>query len=222
MIVATLVILVETAIIAILLPTHLEGNDVKLNRVLVVLLLGTLAHLIYLLNKPDEIPCLEIITPDLVEHLISQNWACSGANTPEPIGEFEVLEPAQPLQVEKEVIPLDSEDEEVLLNIAMAEAEGEGIEGKALVMRVILNRKESEEFPDTIREVVFQENQFSPVASGVYGSKEPDRECYTALELVRNGEYLDMPALFFDSCEGSWASKNRTFLYRMGNHNFYE
>lgn len=57
----------------------------------------------------------------------------------------------------------DAEDSQMLLKIAMAEAEGESVEGKALVMLVVLNRVWSDEFPGTIEEVIFQPKQFSPV-----------------------------------------------------------
>lgn len=56
----------------------------------------------------------------------------------------------------------DGEDERMLAKIAMAEAEGESVEGKALVILVVLNRVWSDEFPDSIEEVIFQKNQFPP------------------------------------------------------------
>lgn len=59
-----------------------------------------------------------------------------------------------------------AEDAEILLKIAMAEAEGESVEGKALVMLVVLNRVWSEGFPDSISEVVFQDGQFTPTEEG--------------------------------------------------------
>ena len=37
----------------------------------------------------------------------------------------------------------NNKDSDILLKIAMAEAEGEGTEGKALVMKVVLNRVEN-------------------------------------------------------------------------------
>ena len=43
----------------------------------------------------------------------------------------------------------------------MAEAEGECEEGKRLVIDTILNRVDSEHFPDTVYEVIYQPNQFS-------------------------------------------------------------
>ena len=52
-----------------------------------------------------------------------------------------------------------------------AEATGEDIIGKILVANVIFNRMESEEFPDTVKEVVFQKvgdkYQFSPIADKI-------------------------------------------------------
>lgn len=60
----------------------------------------------------------------------------------------------------------DAEDAYMLAKIAMAEAESEDTEGKALVMLVVLNRVWSDEFPDTIAGVIFQDGQFSPISNG--------------------------------------------------------
>lgn len=80
----------------------------------------------------------------------------------------------------------NNKDSDILLKIAMAEAEGEGIEGKALVMRVVLNRVADAEFPDSVEKVVFQAGQFEPVKDdGRYWNVEPDAECYKALYMKR-------------------------------------
>ncbi len=50
---------------------------------------------------------------------------------------------------------LDTTEKIMLLKLAMAEAEGESTEGKALVIRVVLNRVQSEDFPGTVEEVIF-------------------------------------------------------------------
>lgn len=116
-----------------------------------------------------------------------------------------------------------AEDSEILLKIAMAEAEGESTQGKALVMLVVLNRVWSDEFPNTIEDVVFQPRQFSPVREdGRYWTTEPDRDCYEALELVMQGWDESGGALYFESCENSsWHSENLEYLYQFGNHKFY-
>ena len=107
--------------------------------------------------------------------------------------------------------------------ITTSEAEGESVEGKALVMLVVLNRVWSEDFPGTIEDVVFQPRQFSPVREGGrYYTTEPDRECYEALELVMQGWDESGGALYFESCDkDSWHSENLEFLYQYGNHKFY-
>lgn len=118
----------------------------------------------------------------------------------------------------------DAEESYMLMKIAMAEAEGESVEGKALVMLVVLNRVWSDGFPDTIEEVIFQPGQFSPVTEGGrYYTTEPDDECREALEMVMKGWNESHGALYFESCEAdSWHSRNLEFLYQVGNHKFYK
>ncbi len=122
------------------------------------------------------------------------------------------------------LLSFTNEEEEILLKIAMAEAESEGIEGKALVINVVLNRMDDSAFPDNVYDVVFQKNQFSTTLSGGrYYTVTPDDECYEALELVKGGLDSSCGALYFESCTGeSWHSKNLEFLFQYGNHRFYK
>lgn len=118
----------------------------------------------------------------------------------------------------------DGEDSEMLMKIAMAEAEGESVEGKALVMLVVLNRVWSDQFPDSIEEVIFQRDQFSPVREGGrYYTTEPDDGCREALELVMDGWDESWGALYFESAdnEQGWHSRSLEFLFQYGGHKFY-
>lgn len=122
----------------------------------------------------------------------------------------------------------DAEDSEILLRIAMAEAEGESTEGKALVMLVVLNRVWSEGFPNSIEGVVMQSRngryQFSPVApGGRYWTVTPNEDCYRALEMVMYEGWDESDgALYFENCNGeSWQAKNCEYLFTVGNHLFY-
>lgn len=117
----------------------------------------------------------------------------------------------------------DSEDAYMLAKIAMAEAEGESIEGKALVILVVLNRVSSDEFPDSIAGVIFQKGQFSPVESGRYDRVEPNEECYEALELIQTEQWNESQgALYFESMGAShWHRDNLEFLFQYGRHYFY-
>lgn len=117
---------------------------------------------------------------------------------------------------------LTDEDKNLLMKIASAEAGSESTKGKAVIMQVVLNRTESEIFPNTIKEVIFQSGQFSTINDGNYSRAKPDEDCEIALQEVLNGNHKDFEALFFDSCKNSWASRNREFLCKIGNHKFYK
>ena len=73
------------------------------------------------------------------------------------------------------------EESQMLLKLAMAEAENQGVIGKAIVMNVVHNRVMSEDFPDTVEEVIFEPLQFSVIDDGRYEAAVPDEECYEAL-----------------------------------------
>lgn len=137
----------------------------------------------------------------------------------------ETPEPVPTGQPKKALWSLDwsAEDSYILTKIAMAEAEGEDTEGKALVILVVLNRVWDDSFPDTIEEVVMQENQFSPVANGRYDRVEPDSDCLDALELVMDGWDESEGALYFESRSlSTWHQRNLKYLFKHGNHYFYK
>lgn len=55
---------------------------------------------------------------------------------------------------------------ELLAQLVEAEAGNQDMKGKRLVADVVLNRIESDRFPNTIEEVIFQESQFSCIEDG--------------------------------------------------------
>lgn len=117
-----------------------------------------------------------------------------------------------------------AEESYLLAKIAMAEAESEDIEGKALVMMVVLNRVWDDKFPDSIEAVIYQSVQFSPIDNGKFDSVEPDEECWEALNLIMLDKWDEsMGATYFESkSKSTWHSENLKFLFRHGNHYFYE
>ena len=116
----------------------------------------------------------------------------------------------------------------LLAKIAMAEAEGESTEGKALVMLVVLNRVLSDDFPDTIGEVIFQHKgdsyQFTTVGSGRIYDNEPNEDCWDAIDLIQSGWDESEGALYFESSKSSdtWHSRNLDLLFTYGGHKFYK
>jgi len=75
---------------------------------------------------------------------------------------------------------------EVIAKVVHGEARGESSEGKMAVAAVILNRVDSAQFPNTIRDVVFQTNAFTAVHDGQY-YLTPTQDAYRAAVQALNG-----------------------------------
>ena len=118
-----------------------------------------------------------------------------------------------------------AEESYLLAKIAMAEAEGCNTQTKTLIIMCVLNRVWSDEFPDTIKEVIFQENQFSPIDNGRWDRVEPNEDCYEAVKVVMEAKYdYSGGATYFESCadEDNWHSRNLEFLYESEGIRFYK
>lgn len=126
------------------------------------------------------------------------------------------------VQCHSQRIELNEDEKCMLAKIAMAEAEGEDTQGKALVMSVVLNRVHSNKFPDNVYDIIHQKGQFSPVEDGRYYSSEPDADCMAALDLIINGWNESRGALYFESDSSStWHRRHLKFLFQHGKHMFY-
>lgn len=118
------------------------------------------------------------------------------------------------------------EEENLLARIMMSEAESESDIGKLYVLHVVLNRVKSNDFPDTIKEVIFQKTgsvyQFSPVEDGRIWKVDPDNVCYEILADVQS-EYYDCTdgALYFCEKNSDRWHREKEYLFTYGNHNFY-
>lgn len=144
----------------------------------------------------------------------------------------EELEARIAKEIEEKRIKLSETDKNVLLRIVEAEATGEDITGKMLVANVILNRVKSDQFPDTVEQVVFQRKgnkyQFSPIRDGRYYEVSISEETKEAVERVLNGEDQSQGALYFmsrryaDSSNVRWFDNNLTKVMTYGTHEFFK
>ncbi len=123
--------------------------------------------------------------------------------------------------------PYTEEDLYWMSRIISAESRGEPLLGKLAVGTVVLNRVASGEFPDTVREVIFDRKwgvQFTPVANGtVYD--EPTQESVLAAKLVLDGARVAGDSLYFiapELTDNHWTMENRTYVTTIGCHWFYE
>lgn len=120
----------------------------------------------------------------------------------------------------------DADESYLLARIAMAEAEGEDTEGKALVMCVVINRVWDSRFPNTIKDVIYQDGAFTSISNGRYDRVVPDEDCFKALQMVQIEHWDESHgALYFErppeDGSSTWHSRNLEKLFAHGNHTFY-
>ncbi len=120
----------------------------------------------------------------------------------------------------------DSDDLYWLSRIISAESRGESFMGKCAVGNVVQSRVTSSQFPNSIKDVVFDTKygvQFSPISDGsIYN--EPTSESIMAAKAVLDGFNKVEGALYFlnpRTATNSWIINNRRFCTRIGNHDFY-
>lgn len=110
-----------------------------------------------------------------------------------------------------------------LSRIIYAESGNQPLEGKIAVGNVVLNRVADSRFPNTIYDVIFQRNQFTPAATGSINST-PNEESVIAAKLCLEGANTAGGSLYFINpwtCPNSWASRNRPYVATIGAHAFF-
>ncbi len=85
-------------------------------------------------------------------------------------------------------LKLSEEDMELLARVVWVEAQGEEDDGQQAVAEVILNRVASDRFPNTVRSVVYAENQFR--STEYIKDAEPTQTQYEAVERALYGPYI--------------------------------
>ena len=127
-------------------------------------------------------------------------------------------------------LKISEKDKYLLAKINQCEAGNQNIRTRELVVLVILNRVDSDSFPDTIEKVIKENHngvyQFSPLyKGGSWYYTEPTEDAYIAVENVINSinDYSD-GALYFESCKNkdNWHSRNLKFLYQSQDMRFYK
>jgi N-acetylmuramoyl-L-alanine amidase len=96
--------------------------------------------------------------------------------------------------------------------------------GKIAVGNVVLNRVAHPYFPNSIKDVIFEEGQFTPVKNGTLYDT-PTAESVEAAKRCLDGEVVTADALYFCNpaiATGTWMQKNCIYLMTVGNHAFYQ
>ena len=140
-------------------------------------------------------------------------------------------EPEQVEDIVEDVVAEDVFVEDVVVEddlywlsrIISAEAKGESIEGQIAVGNVVLNRMKNGEFPDTLKGVIFQKNQFSPVSNGMIYDEPTSESVESAKKVLVGEKVVGDDVLFFYNPNvvgsSSWIW-SREVVDTIGNHNF--
>lgn len=141
--------------------------------------------------------------------------------------EVEFVDWDTPIAVkEVETEAYTEEDFYWLCRIISAESRGESLTGQIAVGNVILNRVAASEFPDTVKEVVFDRKngvQFEPVSNQTIYD-EPAEQSVLAARLALAGVNAAGDSLYFFNpglSQGAWVRANRTYYATIGCHRFY-
>ena len=113
-----------------------------------------------------------------------------------------------------------------LSRVIYAESGNQVLEGKMGVGIVVLNRvnDRSDIWPNSIKGVIAQRNQFSTYKNGALAKRTPNAESVIAAKLVLDGGMVEevKNAYFFDTFrQNSWAARNKTVVAAIGGHRFY-
>lgn len=167
---------------------------------------------------------MEYLDESMEEDSHSYVETIASVSSGQRVVDYEVLEQTMQYQ-------LSDKDYDALLRIVEAEAGGEDQNGKLLVANVVLNRVNSEVFPDTVWDVVMQKEQgiaqFSPTVDGRFQNVNVSDDTIAAVERALYGEDISQGALYFcarekaDSDKLKWFDRKLTKLFSYGHHEFF-
>lgn len=129
---------------------------------------------------------------------------------------------------ERAVIDYSEEDYLVLQKIVQAEAGVCDDKGKILVANVVINRVKNSKFPNTIKGVVYEPSQFSPVIDGSINSCKVTEQTINCVNRALEGEDYSNGALYFMNRGISaksnvrWFDGKLTYVMQHGGHEFYK
>lgn len=103
----------------------------------------------------------------------------------------------KPIQEKSLNISLSDSEIDLLARLVRAEAQTEPLEGKIAVACVVLNRVESPQFPDTLKEVIYAPGQFQPVKNGQIDMPADEESIQAVKAALTDQRQLAPGALFF-------------------------
>jgi N-acetylmuramoyl-L-alanine amidase len=127
----------------------------------------------------------------------------------------------KPVAKPEPTVNMSAYEKDLLARLVRAEAEAESYAGKVAVAYVVLNRVDSNQFPNSVSAVINQKGQFSPVSNGAINTPA-DAESKRAVEEAITANRADSESLFFynaNTASSRWLDSRETTVV-IGNHTF--
>ena len=118
-------------------------------------------------------------------------------------------------------VSFTNDEVNLLAALVYCEAGNQSYEGKLAVANVVLNRLNSSQFPNTIKDVIYQKNQFSPASSGALAkalSSGVPSDCVKAAKDAMSGNNNVEGFLFFNTVVNTSSVAD---YVQIGDHIFY-
>jgi N-acetylmuramoyl-L-alanine amidase len=147
--------------------------------------------------------------------------AIAGFQKDNALGDTGIVDSITAIALELEAVAESKQDIYLLAKLIHSEARGEPYIGQVAVGAVVLNRVKNGQFPDTIKEVIYQPFAFTAVDDGQF-NLEPDESSYKAAEDAFTGWDPSYGSLFYYNpviATSSWIFTRET-VTEIGKHIF--
>ncbi|MGF7088932.1 N-acetylmuramoyl-L-alanine amidase [Kroppenstedtia sanguinis] len=162
----------------------------------------------------------------VVQFQKDHNLRIDGISGQQTWGQLKKMTPSHGNQVAdkaatKDKVSLSQEDRQWMARAVYSEARGEPYKGQVAVASVIINRMQSDKFPNTAKGVIMQKGAFTAVDDGQIWMN-PDSDAKKAVEDAAKGWDPSSHALYYfnpDTATSKWIW-SRPQIHKIGKHIF--
>lgn len=170
-------------------------------------------------QEPEEEKQLwEKIPDEEIHHVIEEEG--KAADFPVTKSDCAAQEDIEAAGQPSETREFSLQDAQLLMRIAEAEAGNQGPDGMWMVMSVVLNRVDSDTWPDSIAGVIFEDHQFSSVSDGRFNKVEISADAHEALARIETGDVAD-EIIGFEVKTSEVLDKYFARAFEFKDHRFY-
>lgn len=143
--------------------------------------------------------------------------------TDEQLSQLYTLKPEKRL-TNTEILEFSYDDAQLLLAVGRTEG-GPTLLGQLWAIRTIINRVQSDDFPNTVEEVIHQEGQFEVIDNGMWENADINSDTHIALAMIEGGWDETQGALYWEAnsnTENSWHATHLEFIAEIEGNRYYK